>query len=82
VYPGVASFVDFRAWSRGTWLVFNLTLVLILLGVRFIPNVAHDYQQRGKRCEHDAAKQVLQEKANERRQKIEQIQRSRNRRIY
>ena len=43
LWAGLVSIANVRNWSRGTWMLVNVAIVLILLGIRFGPELYTDW---------------------------------------
>jgi hypothetical protein len=80
--PALVQALDFRSWSRGTWLFVNLVFVLGLAGFRFAPEVLRARSDRHKRDTDVAAKLERKQRAIARRESIQRIKESRRRRLY
>ena len=80
--PGLVEALDFRTWSRSTWIVVNVIIVSVLIGVRFLPDVFFEWIDDRKRNHGHAARREQQKMAKERRESIQRIKASRKRRLY
>ena len=74
--------LDFSKWSRGGWMVANAGILATLVAVRFMPDAFFDWRERQDKRMHDQGNLTARQKAKERREALEQIRKSRKRRIY
>lgn len=76
------SILDVRQWSRATWFILNLVIVLALVVARFGQGSCQEWKDRRQRLlvERTKAKKVHQ--LREQREAIERMAAARKRRIY
>jgi hypothetical protein len=79
---GLLHLIDIRTWPRVIWMGFSIAGLAVLVGVRLVPSVFADWQKR--RTEMIAARdrREAQYAAKKRRESLEQLRRSRSRRLY
>lgn len=74
--------IDIRNWSSSVKFVANVLIVLVLIGIRFGPELLSQWRERRLRiaCERAKADKALIMK--KRREALERMQESRKRRIF
>jgi hypothetical protein len=81
-FPETARVFDVTSWSRTMWMGVNASAILLLIGVRFAPDLVVNWHDRrvnraAQNNTHDKQKEL-----RERRESLEQIKRARKRRLY
>lgn len=74
--------IDVRNWPRTVWFAVNLLVVLVLLGVRFGPQLVDDWRQRRERLTSEHTKQEKQREYKEQREALERMKQAKRRRMY
>jgi len=78
---GAAMLLDVRYWSRSTWFLLNLFVVLTMIAVRFGPDAGHAWQERQSQRRATAEKKAKQLALKEQRETLERIKQGRSRRV-
>lgn len=81
-FPVLWPLLDVRNWSRTIWFVANLVVLLVLLTVRFLPNMLEDLREMRIQRTTDRAKAEKARILKEQKEATERLQRSRSRRLY
>ncbi len=74
--------LDVRQWSRATWFILNLVIVLALVVARFGPDSYQEWKDRRQRLLVERTKAEKVHKLREQREAIERMAAARKRRIY
>lgn len=81
--PGAwQSLLDFRRWPRIAWIALNASIVLLLVGVRFGPDLVNNWRQQRAQKVAKHASSEKQEEMKRQRESLEQMRQARKRRIY
>jgi len=80
--PSLRSAVNVSNWSQLTWFIFNVVVVLILIGIRVGPDLWSDFSERRQRKATDQAKASKAHVLKEQREAMERMQESRRRRKF
>lgn len=86
IWPSLGAYVlwvmDIDNWSSSAKFVVNLVFVLLLLVVRFGPDLLHSWRERRSRIASEQAVTAKATKMKKEREAIERMQQSRRRRMY
>ena len=86
IWPGFGSMllfaVDVRNWTRGVWFTANSLIVLLLIGIRFGPNILNDWRNRREEAAAEKARLAKAIKKKQEKEALQRLQESRSRRIY
>ena len=93
VFPGAAtavfSWLDIRQWSQLTWMLLNLFVVLLLVGVRFGPEIREKHAEMARQRARAAARkrekrerERKKQELKEQRKMLERIKEGRKRRVW
>lgn len=74
--------LDLRNWPRSVWFVVNVAVLLLLVAVRFGPQVIEDWYARRERLTSEHAKQEKQRELKEQREALERVKQAQRKRIY
>ncbi len=74
--------LDIRNWPRTVWFLANVVVIVVLVGIRFGPQLFEDWRLRRERlAKHRTTLQKGQE-MKEQRETLERLKESQRRRIY
>lgn len=82
LWNGTLWALDIRNWPRTVWFAGNLVVVLVLVAVRFGPDLYQEWQNRRERLAADREKREKQLQLKEQRETLERMEQARSRRIY
>jgi len=82
IFSGMIWAADLRNWSQLTFFLVNVSVVLVLIGVRFGPDWVEDWRERRQQSEKAQVKAEKAEKLKEQREAIDRMETSRSRRMY
>ena len=74
--------IDVRNWSSSERFMANVAFVLVLVAIRFGPDLLNQWRERRQRIASERAKAGKALKMKEEREALERMQESRKRRIY
>lgn len=69
-------------WPRTFWFALNFAIIIALVGVRFGPDLYHDWAKAREEKALEQQKAEKQQALKQERQRLEQVKESRKRRIY
>lgn len=69
-------------WPRTVWFVVNVVVVIVLLGVRFGPDLTAQWRERGQRLRSERAQLEKSRELKQQREAIERLQENRRRRNH
>jgi hypothetical protein len=86
LFPSVIQLVfdslDLRQWKGNTWFIANLGVVVVLVSVRFGPDLVRDWRERRRSSVRQREKGALANRAKERRESSERLDDSRKRTTF
>jgi len=82
LFPSLLGLLDVRNWSRGTWFAMNGVVVLILLAIRFGPDLVEDWRQRRQQSADLRTRAAKAAAAKAKQEKTRLLEQGRRRRIY
>ncbi len=74
--------LDVRNWPRTVWFGANLVVLLVLVGVRFGPQVVEDWRTRRERLASEHARHEKEREIRAQREALERMQEAKRKRIY
>ena len=74
--------LDFRNWTQSGWIAANCLVILLLIGIRFGPDLAAEWHQWRQRVDDERTRAESARRLKNQREMLERIERSRSRRIY
>jgi len=81
LWDALVSAVDVRDWSRSVWIGLNIGIVLVLLGIRFGPELFDRSRQPRRRVSHECEKHEKRLTAKEERELYERMREARKRQV-
>ena len=86
LFPQVGRFalwaLDVRNWPRSVWFIGNLGILLLLVGLRFGPQLVEEWKSRRDRLAVEATQKHRQQELKEQREALERLKQAQRRRIY
>ena len=74
--------VDVRSWSRTMWFAMNIVVLVLLLAIRFSPQLVNDWRTRKLRLTAEQTREQKQQEVKEQRDTLERMKQAQRRRIY
>ncbi len=82
LWAGTLWALDIRNWPRTVWFAGNLVVVVLLVAIRFGPDLYQDWRQRKERRAAERVEMQKRQALKEQRETLERMQQARSRRIY
>ncbi len=74
--------LDVRNWPRTVWIAANVVVLMLLVSMRFGPQLIEDWRMRQQRLTDEHSKDKKQKDMKEQREALERMQQAKRRRIY
>jgi prepilin-type N-terminal cleavage/methylation domain-containing protein len=74
--------LDVRNWPRTIWFVGNVGVLLLLIALRFGPQLRDDWRTRRSRLTSEIAEKHRKQELKEQRDTLERLKQAQRRRIY
>lgn len=74
--------IDVRNWPRTVWFIANVGILLLLIFLRFGPQLMEDWRSRRNRLAAEALEKSRRQELREQRETLERLKQARRRRIY
>ncbi len=74
--------LDVRNWPRTVWFGANLIVLLVLVAVRFGPQLVEEWRERRERLSSEHTKEEKQREIRAQREALERMQQAKRKRIY
>ena len=82
LWTGALWALDPRHWPRTVWFAANGAVLLVLVAIRFAPDLYHDWRAWHGRLAADHLKSQKQQELKEQREMLERMQEARKRQVF
>ncbi|MGQ0601069.1 MAG: hypothetical protein ACT4QE_05155 [Anaerolineales bacterium] len=79
---GLVWAADVRNWARSAWMGVTVAILVVLFGLRFVPDLWADWRERRAESASAFAKREKAERAKAERERVAALRKGRSRRMY